>query len=598
MNDTNTSPSAVNPSFDPGAVLEPTPESVGVDSKQIGTAPSQVEQKNAPSLEPAGTFVIAETPVISDQLEQKTVQSSSVVPQMTVETIPEEPPPEPLIKEQNTETANGVLQPVISPIDQQTQVPEKQNIVNTQKTGETKSTVYAPMPGGSAPPIMPPVYIPPKGGKMKWIILFFVFLFVVLAGLGFVFFRGNGVSLGNQQVNLVYWGLWEDEDIMRPVIQAFEQENPNIKVTYKKERQTEYRQRLESQIDQGNGPDVFRFHSTWIPMLKNQIEPIPSKTMSPDVFRSTFYPVAASDLLANTTLWGIPTMIDGLGLYINEDLFVSAAVSPPRDYNELISIVPKLTVKTGDQIQTSAIALGTTNNVEHFSDILALMMMQNGTNLIQPSRLEDQDAFVFYRKFATPSDPLYTWNEVQDNSISAFAQGRVAMIFAPSWRAFDIKNMNPSLKFKIVPVPQLPGITEAQKVSWASYWVEGVSSKSKYKNEAFMFLSYITSEKAVQKMYAEATNKRLFGPPYARVSLGEALKADPFVGAYITQAEYARSFPLASATFDTGLNKRMIQYMEDAMNSYIQGTTPASALEKMSQGFNQVLSDYGLVSAR
>jgi multiple sugar transport system substrate-binding protein len=112
------------------------------------------------------------------------------------------------------------------------------------------------------------------------------------------------------------------------------------------------------------------------------------------------------------------------------------------------------------------------------------------------------------------------------------------------------------------------------------------------------FSLFITSEKAVQRLYAEATNKRLFGPPYARVSLGEPLKADPLVGAFISQAGYARSFPLASSTHDGGLNKNMIKYMEDAMNSYIQGQTPQSALDKMTQGFNQVLSNYGLVSAR
>ena len=74
-------------------------------------------------------------------------------------------------------------------------------------------------------------------------------------------------------------------------------------------------------------------------------------------------------------------MIDGLGLYINEDLFATAGVTPPTTWTEVISIVPRLTVKNGSTIVTSAIALGTATNVEHFSDILALMFLQNGASL-------------------------------------------------------------------------------------------------------------------------------------------------------------------------------------------------------------------------
>jgi ABC-type glycerol-3-phosphate transport system substrate-binding protein len=298
------------------------------------------------------------------------------------------------------------------------------------------------------------------------------------------------------------------------------------------------------------------------------------------------------DLLAGTTLWGVPMMTEGLGLFVNEDLFAAAGVSVPKTYVDLLDIVPQLTVRNEDELVTSAIALGATNNVEHFSDILALMIMQNGGKLTNPVGQEAEEALVFFLKFSNSSDPMYTWNGLQDNSVSAFANKKVAMMIAPSWRAFDVRQINPNLRFHIEPVPQL---SEAP-VTWASYWAEGISSQSKHKEQAFEFLSYLTSEENTMLLYAEAAKARLFGPPYARKELGSQLLNDPFAGAFIEQAPYARSFPLASNTYDNGLNDEMIQYMENAVNAVAAGSSPAEALTTMSQGFQQVLSKNGLAT--
>src|SRR5437762_9742027 len=127
------------------------------------------------------------------------------------------------------------------------------------------------------------------------------------------------------------------------------------------------------------------------------------------------------------------------------------------------------------------------------------MMMQNGAKLLIPTGKQAGEALVFYSKFANPSDPVYSWNSTMDNSIYAFASGKVAMILAPSWRVFDIKQITPALRFKVVPIPQLPGNT----VTWASYWVEGVSNKSKNQEQAWELVKYMTSKETVTKMYSE-----------------------------------------------------------------------------------------------
>lgn len=415
---------------------------------------------------------------------------------------------------------------------------------------------------------------------------------LVVAGLAVGGYFIYGKVSGGGQVTLTYWGLWENNATTQGMLADFQTKNPNIKVQYVKQSPRQYRERLQAAIARGEGPDVFEFHNTWVPMLRNELAAAPQTVMTATQFSSTFYPVAAADLVGGSSVYGIPMMIDGLGLYYNTDILTAAGVSPPTTWPELLNVVPKLTVKTDTAIQKSAIALGTTGNIENFSDILALMMMQNGAKLINPTGKEAEDTLTFYRKFANPTDPDYTWSDSMDNSVYAFATGKVAMMVAPSWRVFDVKQISPSLNFKIAPVPQLPGNT----INWATYWVEGVSTKSKYSDAAWKFVSYLTSQDAVKRLYADEAKARLFGEPYARVDLASSLASDPYVGAYISEAPTAKSFPLASRTFDNGINDKLIQYLTDAVNAVGQGTAPTQALDTMSQGFAQVLGSYGLSS--
>lgn len=501
------------------------------------------------------------------------------------QTVPPPPPPEPVPKEPP--------KPV---------VPET-FVVPTG--AEPAPFPVVPPPGQPPPqPMQPPTppTVPPakRGSFFGGILKFFVFL-IILAGLGVAGYFGFQYYQTQQQVTITYWGLWENEAIIQPLIAEFEQANPRIKVEYSKQSYRQYRERLVSRIEAGDGPDVFRFHNTWLPMLRNVVTTVPTDIMTAAEFANTFYTSARNDLVAGDNIYGIPLETDGLGLYINEDLFAAAGATPPTTWEDVLALVPKLTAPPADQrqaaqsqeITTSAIALGTTNNVEHFSDILAVMMMQNGAKLTEPTGKEAEEALIFYRKFSDPADPMYTWNSSFDNSVTAFANNRVAMILAPSWRAFDIKQVNPALNFRIVPIPQLPGNT----VSYASYWVEGVSSKSTHQKEAWEFVKFLSSRESVMKLYTEEAKTRLFGEPYARKDLADAVANDPYVGAYVSQAETARSFPLASRTFDNGLNDRMIQYLTDAVNQVLSGGSPAEALRTMSSGFTQVLGQYGLVSA-
>ena len=432
----------------------------------------------------------------------------------------------------------------------------------------------------------------PNKGTARRAIAFIILLIALLA-IGFLAFKVVGGFLAsNQPVTLTYWGLWEDELILTPLIAEYKKTHPRVEVVYSKQGHKQYRERLQAAIVREDGPDLFRFHNTWVPMFKNDLAAAGSTGYSVSEFQQTFYPVASADLVIGGKVYGAPLMIDGLGLYYNEDLLRAAGVTPPATWEEFRTAALALTVKDQNgAIVTSGAALGTAGNIEHFSEIVSLMMLQNGAVLSNPTTKEAVDALSFYHLFA--EKPANVWDDTLDNSILAFANGKVAMIFAPSWQVFTVKQINPNLKFQIIPVPQLPGTS----ATWASYWVEGVSSKSKHQAEAWEFLKFLTSKESEIMLYTEASKTRLFGEPYSRVDLAQPLIPDSYVGAYIRQAPTAQSFFLAARTFDNGINDLMIKYVEDAVNSLNKGVAPDAALQTVATGFKQVLSRFGFTTA-
>lgn len=413
-------------------------------------------------------------------------------------------------------------------------------------------------------------------------IVFAIVLIVILLSL----FKGGK----KQQVTITYWGLWEDQRVVQPVIDSFEKDNPNVKVEFSAQDPKEYRERLLTRIQNGTGPDIFRFHNTWYPMLSTILLPIPTDVIDRSTFEKSFYPTQASDLIKNGAIYGIPLEIDTLALYINKDLFQAAGLTPPATWQDLRSSARLLTVKdeTG-KIKTAGIAAGTFGNVAHAPDVVSLLFAQNGVNL-QNIKLTDQrvvDALKFYTSFAQGEDSV--WDSTLDPSLKAFSSGSVAMFFGYSWDYFNIKAANPNLPFEIIPVPQL---SKDQSLNLASYWVEGVSSKSKNQKESLAFLKYLTSKNSQEILYSEEAKTRAFGEPYSYKDLASKLK-DTQLKVFIDQADTAASSYFVDSTYDNGINDQLNKYLENAINSILETTSPESASATLEDGFTQVITQYG-----
>lgn len=450
-----------------------------------------------------------------------------------------------------------------------------------------------PAPINQTPPPPAPPALARKGfpinSKILKILGVFLIIFLVIGALAiFILPRFEGTS--SKKVTLSYWGLWEDTNVIQPLIDDFEKKNPNIKVNYSRQDVKQYRERLLTRIENGSGPDVFKFHNTWVPVLSNVILPLPTDVISKEEFNQ-YYPVIKKDLTRNGAVYGITLGIDTLALYINEDIFQTAGAATPVTWNDFINVAKSLTVKDEEgKIVTAGAALGTYDNVKHAPDLVSLLLVQNGAKLedLKSTSQNASDALKFYTSFAI--DEGNVWDSTLDPSMVAFTTGKLAMYFGYSWDYFNIKAANPDMNIKIIPVPQLPN----QEVNIASYWADGVSVKSKYQKEALAFINYLSRTETAEKLFTEQSKIRSFGVPYARLDLEDKLINHELLGPFVKQGKTATSSFFADDTYDNAINSQMNVYLGNAVRSITKDSfSPESAVDTLTEGVSQVLNQYG-----
>ena len=413
----------------------------------------------------------------------------------------------------------------------------------------------------------------------------FVFLLIRLSP--------EGPDIGSSG-EFVWWGLL-DESAVAPLIAEYKAANNKIKITYIKQSTIDYRERLTSSLARGEGPDIFRIHNSWVPMFRNDLGVLPPEVMDAAEFSQSFYPLIYEDLTTQEGLVGIPLGYDAVTLYINQDIFAVAGQTPPATWDEFRRLADRLTTKNenGLIIQSGA-AMGSTENVDHWQDILALMLVQNGADLSNPKDKLAEDAVSFFTTF-TLGDAV--WSEILPPSTNAFANGKVAMYFGPARRANEIKKINPNLRFKTIPVPQLrKDDPQEPDVTYATYWVESVWKESPNHQAAWEFLKFLSSKESLKKLYENLSKTQTIGEPYPRPEMRSLLAEDMIAGSVVAMAPQAKSWYLADETFDgaTGINSTIGAIFEEVIGNVIKKGNVGKELERAAPEVAKALSKFGV----
>jgi multiple sugar transport system substrate-binding protein len=476
----------------------------------------------------------------------------------------------------------------------------------------------APIPPNTPQPIAPPsanqgaVY---KGGSpIKKILLIVVAILVVLLLIGGVFLLIRPKQSG--PVTLTYWGLWEDAPIYQSVISQYEKEHPGVTIKYEKQDVKNapggYVSFLKSRMRSDTGPDVFRFHPSWMLFIKDYMAPFSTSAVNSMGLKDQFFKSVSEDMVYKGAYYGVPVGYDQLVLFVNDDILQAGGYSVPSDWGKFVDTARALTVvddQTGE-IKTSGAALGTYNNIAHASDILSLFMVQNGVNInslvgytgktdqerIQLQKAAKQkmaDVFDFYTCFATSRDDAGctpVWDQNMPNSKLAFVQGKLAFYFGYSWDILEIQKTNPDLKFSLHPVPRLDN-KDPQSASLSNYWAEGVSAYSPHQKEAMDFLAYLSKQESLEQIFKAQAAQRPVAVAYPRKSMSPLLKDNKYLSVIANNGENAHSMYFYSDTFGGGDYDSMNVYLENALNSIItQQISAASAVDTFATGLSKTFS--------
>ena len=197
---------------------------------------------------------------------------------------------------------------------------------------------------------------------------------------------GKYLGGGNSgSVTLTMWGLWEKPEVMDVLIKKYQETYPNVTINYEDRsvlNPNDYKDRVFSRANQALGADIISVHNSWVPALRGELAPVPANIMDVTTFQSTFYPVAADSAIQDGKIYALPLYYDGLVLVYNKDHFAEIGqTTPPTAWEEFRRIALRLRTVSGAKGETlvrAGAAVGTANNIDHFSDILGLMWSQAG----------------------------------------------------------------------------------------------------------------------------------------------------------------------------------------------------------------------------
>ncbi len=290
---------------------------------------------------------------------------------------------------------------------------------------------------------------------------------------------------------ITIWGF-DDEDVWKPIIKDAEKAVKGYEFVYvKKTLDKDYENSALNSILSSEGPDVWAIPSDWVYRHKDKLAPLSEKLIKDSEINleNDYVPAVEKIGVIDNQIYALTPTINTLMLYYNPKIFDAALDeynsahkgsdnselrkvasstlnNAPITWNEVVEATKLITLKNGNIITRSAIALGETNNIANPTDILYALMLQNGTEMTSstidlatfnlPGSSEPaKNALEFFTSFSTPGSANYTWNENMPNNLTAFSEDKVAMIIGYESLQNYFSQVFPNFKYKKATLPQI-----------------------------------------------------------------------------------------------------------------------------------------------
>ena len=309
-----------------------------------------------------------------------------------------------------------------------------------------------------------------------------IVILVILAGSLFYLCKSSSDS-DIIKLQFTSWGSKSEVDIIKPLLDKFEANNPDIKIEFMHIPQN-YFQKIHLLFASNTAPDVIFINNHYLPLYAGVLEPLE--------FDNAFYPKALEALSWKNVLYAVPRDISNLVIFYNKDIFDRKNIPYPSadwDLEQFLDIAKKL---TGDGIY----------GISFEEDALFYLpyLMSEGGGILSDDLSEiivdepaSQKGLQFYADLRKKYHVAPLKEEIASaTSAQMFLQGKLAMHLSGRWLVPKYRE-EADFDWDVISFPKgdFGSIVPLDASGWA------ISKKSKHKKEAKMLIDYLSSKESI-----------------------------------------------------------------------------------------------------
>jgi len=387
---------------------------------------------------------------------------------------------------------------------------------------------------------------------------------------------------------LEYWYIdpGEKEKVYQETVQKFNEEHPDVEIKALRIPNDAYKQKLAVAMSGGNPPDIF--HSWGGGWLKAFVEAGNVLDISGKFDEARFNKLALGNSTFNDKVYGLPLGLSLTHFYYNKDIFAKYNLTPPKTWDELVSVIETLK-------QNNVIPITLANKTKwpgayylmYLADRIGSEQLfleafnRTGRGFDDPDyvkageyiqKLVDMEAF-------NPGFNGVPWDAGQGRQLMYSEQS--AMLLISNSFINNIRDESPEFEKKVdfFDFPSIPGGKgDPTNLGVNSSPVWSVSATSKYPDVAVEFINELTSVETAQA-YADRTG--------SVTAINAVNYADPFA------KRLAESLAKANAVhfpYDQTVPPELAELHKDTTQAIFGKTmTPEEAAKQMEAKAKEIL---------
>ncbi len=297
------------------------------------------------------------------------------------------------------------------------------------------------------------------------------------------------------EVELAYWNGFTGGDgpFMQDLVDEFNSEHENIKVTPNTIAWADFYQRLPAAVNAGEGPDVGVMHLDQLATnaARNVIVPVDAVAEGLELTEDDFTPEVWNAGIYQDKRYGIPLDVHSLAMYYNKEHFEKAGISePPTDEASFMEALDKLQAAGYEQPFWMP-------NLWPSHLMYLSLAWQNGAEVYaedgSQASFDSPEALEAVQWQRSIIDEGYSPAEVAiDSQYAAFKQGETSITWDGIWQINDLKESG--LDYGIAAIPTI-GEEDAVWANSHNFFITKQAAQDENKSQAAqVFIGWMSEQ--------------------------------------------------------------------------------------------------------